>query len=357
VNNNTCLITLTNGQLLAVSDNELTSRKWADDSCMWIQQGEQFQSASGDFSLDASELKALELDGESLLEVRPGPCRLPSELLEELQRTGMTVVENVLDAAATSRIKERAAKQRAKHHADEDPYDGHFWMMSSLLWSADVARASSHPVALWLIQQYMKTEAIHFCHQPVMTTLKPAKAYIGNYPEGGWHSDYPYHPGVFPDEDWPESPPLGVQFNTCIDPFEPETAGTQYIPGSHLRGSWPPAEMNLGGTHVGKGLHKDVKQIVAPAGAAVLYDARTWHRACHELNVSGKDRIALLNAVAPAWVLPMMDKEPIAKIYPDSETPAQLTERERDDINRLCHSQTQPVPDDMPDLQVRLAAR
>ena len=35
-----------------------------------------------------------------------------------------------------------------------------------------------------------------------------------------------------------------------------------------------------------------VEQVVAPAGAAFIYDARLWHRACPELNESTADRFA-----------------------------------------------------------------
>ena len=70
---------------------------------------------------------------------------------------------------------------------------------------------------------------------------------------------------------------------------------------------------------MGEGLHKDVKQFEAPAGSAILYDSRTWHRRCDEANVSGKDRIAILNAVTPSWVLPMSDKQAASDSYKTSE--------------------------------------
>ena len=69
------------------------------------------------------------------------------------------------------------------------------------------------------------------------------------------------------------------------------------------------------------------------------YDSRMWHRQCHELNVSGTDRIAILNAVAPAWVLPMMDKAKEFELLCDAQSVVeQLTERERRDLNAMCAS-------------------
>jgi ectoine hydroxylase-related dioxygenase (phytanoyl-CoA dioxygenase family) len=104
---------------------------------------------------------------------------------------------------------------------------------------------------------------------------------------------------------------------------------------------------------MGEGLHKDVKQMIAPAGAALIYDARTWHRACDELNISGQDRVGLLNAVAPTWVLPMMDKRSISDRYLASDAQQALTQRERNDIIRLCHGPIADAPVGMPVLSTR----
>ena len=36
------------------------------------------------------------------------------------------------------------------------------------------------------------------------------------------HADYPYRPGRFLDDVYPESPRFGVQYNVCVDEFTPE---------------------------------------------------------------------------------------------------------------------------------------
>lgn len=84
-----------------------------------------------------------------------------------------------------------------------------------------------------------------------------------------------------------------------------------------------------------------------------IYDARMWHRACHELNTSGRDRIATLNAVAPSYVRPMLDKRPLGNAFRDSPVARKLTERERKEIERLCCSRTRPTPPGMPRLNYR----
>ena len=269
----------------------------------------------------------------------------------ELREQGFTIVENVLDAASIARLKTSASQVRAERHADESNHDGHFWMMDPLVWSADVARAAVHPVALWIVRQYLETEEIHFCHQPLITTLTPADRLRGTHPDGGWHSDYPYHRGVLPWDAWPARPILGVQFNICVDAFRADNAATQYLPGSHrLRSAGPPPEFNCGGTRMGHGQHAEVRQWLAPAGAGLIYDARMWHRACYELNTSGRDRLAILNAVAPAFVPPMMDKRPLAEAFPDSPVAGVLNARERMEVERLCLAPTKPTPPGMPKL-------
>jgi ectoine hydroxylase-related dioxygenase (phytanoyl-CoA dioxygenase family) len=194
----------------------------------------------------------------------------------------------------------------------------------------------------------MSSEDIHFCHQPIITTIKPADELKRQHPEAGWHSDYPYHPDVLPEAEWPDDQVLGVQFNVCVDRFEKTNAATQFAPGSHAIGSWPTDEFNAGGTRMGEGVHKDVSQMEAPAGAALIYDARMWHRSCDELNVSGEDRVAVLNAVAPAWVLPMIDRSKVADAYRLSDVPSALSEREAQDIERLCNGEPKQAPPGMP---------
>ena len=364
------LLTHPNGQILRADGDRASLSFLGDDATLWRLRGEQFESVTGALSLPATLVGTDELGhavyriaaNDALCEpladtyaARPGPSRLPSEHLAEMRETGYTVLENVLDAAAIERFKQAAAKNRAKRFAEEDPNDGFFWMRDGLVWSADLARGSTHPVAVWLLQSYLSTDNIHFCHQPVITTVKPAKEMLNTFPEGGWHSDYPYHPGVFPNEDWPAEPIFGAQFNICIDAFTAEAAATQFVPGSHRRLEFPNEAFNLGGTRMGVGQHAEVAQLLAPAGSALLYDARTWHRACHELNVSGGDRIAILNAVAPAWVRPMSEKTWMLPRWEDAPARAALTPRECAEIERLCMSETASTPEGMPALQERIA--
>ena len=353
------------GALIGATEDRLATITLGDDRCLWRREGKHLVHADGVTRLTPEPLDAdqyrLALEDGVAVEGAPfrlleGPRQTPSWHLNDLRENGFTIVPHVMNDHAITRLKAQTSEVRSQRHADERSHDGNFWIVDSLIWSAEVARAASHPVALWIMQQYMRTEEIHFCHQPVITTVKPAGTLRGTFPDRGWHTDYPYHPGVFPDDAWPEHPAMGVQFNVCVDAFRAENAATQYLPGSHLRRERPPLEFNTGGTRMGHGQHAGVRQWLAPAGSGLIYDSRMWHRACHELNASGQDRIAILNAVAPSYIRPMMDKSALGGAFPGSTVACRLTERERMDIERLCCRPTRPAPPGMPRLNRRRAS-
>jgi ectoine hydroxylase-related dioxygenase (phytanoyl-CoA dioxygenase family) len=201
-----------------------------------------------------------------------------------------------------------------------------------------MARAVVHPVVLWVLQTFLETESIHYGHTPIVNTLKPAKALAGTAPSGGWHRDYPYHDRNMPSGMHPPSPRLGCQFNLCLDPFRPDNGGTHFIPASHTRKGGPARGA------IDEADRPLVAHMCAPAGTAILYDARTWHRQCAEANVSGSARLALLNAATPSWVPPMMERAAELTRHVASHVPATLDERARIDVLRLFHAPLAPPP-------------
>merc|ERR1711971_165736 len=84
----------------------------------------------------------------------------------------------------------------------------------------------------------------------------------------------------------------------------------------------------------GSGVHPDVRHMIAPAGSAIIYDSRTWHRRCPECNSSGGDRIAILNAVIRRHHAPMHDKTHDVALYENSNIPSMLTESENQRVRR-----------------------
>lgn len=285
-----------------------------------------------------------------VLHLQIGPARTPAEHLAELKATGLTIVENVLPSEDAAQVRQEALDRLAQDAPRNDVRVG---IADGMAWSRAVAECVAHPLALWLIETYLDGGPIHFCHQPAVTVLRPAKELAGRFPEGGWHSDYPYHRGVLEDSRWTDEAPLAVQFNICVDEFRAANGATQYMPGSHEMRRHPPTALNRGGTRMGEGVHDGVRQMLAPAGAALIYDARVWHRACEECNVSGEDRVAILNAVAHGWVRPMSDKSPGTTRYRASGMASRLNARVNADIERLCHSPTLDAPPGAPGISPR----
>jgi hypothetical protein len=198
-----------------------------------------------------------------------------------------------------------------------------------------MTKVACHPVSNWIMRRYMNVPSLHFSHFPILAVMRPAKKLRGERPEGGWHADYPYRDDFFEGNAFPEGLRLGVQCNICVDEFRPGNAGTQYIPNSHLNNTAPRADLNVGGTFMGTGAHKDVVQVHAPAGSAFIYDSKMWHRAAPELNESGADRVAILHAVTPSWIMPMMLRSNELERFQASPVREKLTKRELDDADAM----------------------
>ena len=147
----------------------------------------------------------------------------------------------------------------------------------------------------------------------------------------------PYRSGRFLHDIYPEAPKFGVQYNVCVDEFTPENGATQFIKGSHHTGTDPPLEMQIEEVTAGEeSLFEDVYQVTAPAGAAFIYDARLWHRACPELNHTESWRVAILNYVLPTWVTPMLPREEGAEMFMSSLSREVLSPREVRDVEAMC---------------------
>ena len=87
---------------------------------------------------------------------------------------------------------------------------------------------------------------------------------------------------------------------------------------------------------MGEGNHARVVQMEAAEGAAILYDARLWHRQCAELNTSGHDRIALLSALTPGWVPPMIATDDVYRqLREDTGLRSTLDARELAEAQKL----------------------
>ena len=142
-----------------------------------------------------------------------------------------------------------------------------------------------------------------------------------------------------------------MQFNIALTDFTPERGATQFILGSHELGTPPPTALNSVPTVAGEGPFKDVVQMSFPAGSGILYDSRTYHRSPPELNVSGKERWAMLTCIIPSFVRDLRardDKVESADAFAKAtDVHAALTPREMQDVLKmLCDDEAgQPRQD------------
>jgi len=260
----------------------------------------------------------VDIAGPCLFRLRLGSCKLPSEHLTELRDKGKTVVENLLSPADCFKVKNFARKRHG-------PETDRRYCSTGAIVLPEVCKAVVNPIVLWIMRQYLGDRHIRCAHAPTFSEVMPATGrHLQRDGPERWHIDYPW-----------DQTNSAVQFNVCVDPFTERNGATQYVPGSHQEGRGPPDEFNKGVTRPGHGMHKHVKPMLAPAGAAIIYDSRTWHRACPEANISGSSRVGILNAVAKRSVKPMADRREDVQAYIKSGAGQELTEQQRLDMHHL----------------------
>ena len=101
-----------------------------------------------------------------------------------------------------------------------------------------------------------------------------------------WHRDLNYQHYV-------SSRPLGISALYAIDDFSQQTGGTWLIPASHKSEPFPSHDY----------VRRHAKQIEAPAGALLLFDAMLYHRA--GVNHSGR----LRRSVNHIYTVPMIQQQ------------------------------------------------
>jgi hypothetical protein len=276
--------------------------------------------------------------GEGVFTALRGPNRLPSEYVAEMEATGYAILDNIYRPDDIREIKQMHEQMVGDGSAM--PEEGRAGLDSNaVLCNCPVlSKGSFHPVSMWVIQHYLGVPELHMSHVPSYTITKPATTQRGKLGRGGWHADYPYRPGRFLDDIYPEAPRFGVQYNVCVDEFTPQNGATQFVRGSHHSGSDPPMEMQMAEVTAGVTgtMFEDVHQVTAPAGAAFIYDARLWHRACPELNHTESWRVAILNCVLPRWITPMLPREQGAEMFMSSHAREVLSPREVRDVEAMC---------------------
>jgi hypothetical protein len=123
------------------------------------------------------------------------PPRLPSTYVAEMDERGFATIEGVLQPDDLRELNAaRAAMEGDMARRHQLPSDGRFSLDSAELLSTTptMAKASFHPVALWVIQRYLGVRDLQESHIPVFTVLKPAGETLRHRrPAGGWVRERP----------------------------------------------------------------------------------------------------------------------------------------------------------------------
>jgi hypothetical protein len=325
----TCLVG-PDGDWLASVDG--ATQPFVDDNALWTEAGDGVRHVASGLPLGAVPA------GFTLAR---GPEKRPSEYLAEFRAHGWVALSQILAPDVLEGLQrlggvdafegdgEVSGDLRARH-IGLDPA---------------MARATAEPVSLWLCREYMRTPDIKLGHPPSVTALTPDD---GARAVQGWHSDFPYMWGSERAKRAYRVPPgsdelcLAVQRNICVSDFRVESGATVFKLGSHASGEIAPEPWGRArdtyrpGHRAEHGLPyagPETAIIEAPAGTILLYDARTWHRA--GVNITNRRRGAVIQAITPGFIVPFMPMGPAYRSFLESDVPAQLTERERREMEAL----------------------
>jgi hypothetical protein len=343
-----------NGDWLASADGSSTAAQgWVDDNALWEPTKGGFRHVASGLKLKARRSDAgveLSLAGEAIgadgapgaaaatFEVGHGPERLPSEYLAEMKAQGWVALACILPPDVLDGLQ-RLGGVDAYEGAEMD-------RARQLALDPAMARSIVEPLSLWLCRQYMRVQDIKLGHPPSVTALTPDD---GERPVQGWHSDFPYmwgserqRPGAYRVPPGRDELCLALQRNICVSDFRLDNGATVFRLASHDAYALPPEDWGRAvrtyrpGDRQQNGLPyggEETDVIEAPAGTILLYDARIWHRA--GINMTNRRRGAVIQAVTPGYVIPFMPMNESYRTWRTSDVPAQMTQRERREMENL----------------------
>lgn len=192
----------------------------------------------------------------------PAPTEDLEQGVADLAEHGLCVINNALDeptltrarqmlyhAAADDRQRGRVAKNFA---LDENEHNQRVWNLLNR--DSVFADLVEHPIALRLVSETLGWPAL-------LSNIS------GNITQPGAIRGVLHADQVFVPEPWPTLP-QGINVLWCIDDFTAENGATEVALGSHrLHRSPTPADEAVAMT-----------PITAPAGSAVAFESRLWHR-------------------------------------------------------------------------------
>ena len=361
------LLRAPDGEFLGVSDDGgLAVFDYVDDKAIWesVESGTAYRHVVTDLVLEMEAMGTargcylshkgtrLASDGSAAVDAGAifspghGPAHLPSEYLKTLKENGWVCLPSIIAPDVVEELERISCTGRWNHEI----YDR---SKGALVQSVAVAQAASEPVSLWVMRQYMQTNEIRLGHPPGFAILPPDD---GERDVQGWHSDFPYHWGIFatrgtgpeiPRHNFPELV-MGVQRNLCVSDFRKENGATCFKLGSHVLGEGPPDEWGPGhiyrepGYRAAHGLPyngPEADVVEAPGGSYILYDSRVWHRA--GVNRTARKRAAILQAIIPMYIMPKTDTSRAYRNLIESPIVEELTPLELRELKSLMISKIQ----------------
>lgn len=180
--------------------------------------------------------------------------RLLRRCLDDLDRDGYTIVENVLDLSTVAEIRS-SVEPLFVHEGGRNAFEGYRTRrLYSPIDDTDVLDGIvEHPLALGLLDELF--EPNYLLSQLQVIDIAPGEAAQGLHPDDNF---YP----------WPRPrPPLGAATIFAIDDFTADNGATVVIPGSHRWDDHFPTEEE----------QATAIPAVMPAGSMLFFLGTTWH--------------------------------------------------------------------------------
>lgn len=174
--------------------------------------------------------------------------------VEEINRTGFTVIKDVFDARFIKKISDEIDEIDIKHRnldflLDEDI------IRCPLIYSNNIFKIATNQKIMSLIKKILGQNFVLLMQNAIIN-----KSNKSNY-QIKWHRDLNY-------QHWTSSEILAVNFLVCIDPFFDRGGCTYALPCSHMFEDFP-SDIFIKNNEV---------PIEANAGDVILMNAMTYHR-------------------------------------------------------------------------------
>jgi ectoine hydroxylase-related dioxygenase (phytanoyl-CoA dioxygenase family) len=195
------------------------------------------------------------------------------EWIEQFHRDGFLIVHDVLPPALINRLKSDLDDTLGDTHQPEAEAELHTRMFE--ISAANLSLFEQEPIVTFAEQligdgrtKSVSPEHVHVIHNNSFRT-RPGQGI------STWHQDVPpYY--VVTHGDPPTNVRLPVLLFTCnyylTDVADLDDGPTQFVPGSHLLGASPPAEID------GTPWEEKVVSVYGRAGTALMFNCQVWHR-------------------------------------------------------------------------------